>query len=335
MSVATLPDEMLACIFEQCVNGDTGEPGGEGLGFSPRILALVSRKWYRVVLGTASLWRTILVTDATSAYWEIKRNTRLSSRTSSKDERTHSAMQVCATGAELESALQRTRGTTLEITITFGNSRFSYGPTSAPLYSQLYEMLFNDRVAPRITHLVLEQGYTFAMTAPLFNYIATNVHRLSSLVHLASVRSYSRHQTQDGKSMFQLVLENSKTLKYMFIIDGNIEDCLQAHVWQNASHSSTIRNLQQLRLGPRCFPDEIFSDNVPVPKLIMEDTARVEQAEEKKMWEISTSPWPTRSTPRMNFMRLTRMHLILDDISLLSRLTFPVLEYLRLMERPP
>jgi hypothetical protein len=332
MSVATLPDEMLACIFGECVNGDIGEPGGEGLGFSPRILALVNRKWYRVALGTASLWRTILVTDAISDYWEIKRNARLSSRTSSKHARTHSAMQVCTTEAELEGALRRTRGTTLEITITFGNNRLSYSSTSAPLYSELYRMLFNDRIAPRIAHLVLERGYMATMTAPLFNYIATNVHRLSNLVHLATVRSYSLHRTQDGKSMLQLVLENSKTLKYLSIIDGNIEDCLRPHVWQNAGHSSTILNLQQLRLGPRCFPDAIFSDNVPVSELIMEDTARVEQAGEKKMWEISPSPWPTRSTPRMNFMCLTRMHLISEDISLLSRLTFPVLDYLRLTQ---
>jgi hypothetical protein len=120
-SFATLPDELLAEVFRHCVEGDTGKKGGEELGFSPRNLALISRRWYRVALATGSLWHTILVTDTASFYWKLKQN---------------SALPVEARIDRVFTLLNRSVVSALEglhMTSTL-RKRFKEGPESAALF---------------------------------------------------------------------------------------------------------------------------------------------------------------------------------------------------------
>jgi hypothetical protein len=328
MSIASLPDEILAYIFEYCVEGDTGHPGGEGLGFSPRTLALVNRNWYRVASATASLWRAILVADIPNIYWTIQRNWRLPPTEITKFIPTHSAMQVCTTQGALERALHRTQGTSLDITLGL-NYYFNQGQHL--LFHRVYSTLFSDYIRPRITRLTIDRCDIPDTFISLFDSMPVCLH-LPNLVSLTIEYPGSRRLMPGGESMLRLILENAGNLKDISLIGGLVPECLKAEVWQNASYSSTIRNLRRLTLGNPISLLSMFNDIMPIPELVIRMAARIECLGEANVWDAHSFPWPGRYTRELTFTSVTSMHLVLDDLSPLSRIDFPVLESLRLSQ---
>jgi F-box-like len=158
-SFQKLPAEMLGYIFEECIEEDNIKSRGGDLGVSPWLLAQVCRFWYQTAKGTPSLWRKLLITDRSKTYWSLKRN---QSQYPSKNTHTrlHSSMQVCVNGPEVASALKRSGAASLELTLAFGGIlNASKSQLDSAFYQELYDMVFNEHVASRISHLVIDSEY--------------------------------------------------------------------------------------------------------------------------------------------------------------------------------
>jgi hypothetical protein len=332
---AKVPAEILGYIFEECVEGDLGGMGGEGLGTSPWLLALVCRFWCQTAMGTPSLWRKILVTDYPQVYWTIKRNDGLhkSIRSTSASVRSHSAMQVCLNRTELARTLERTGIAPLEITLAICGKPNSNATQHNRFYKELYLAIFNEHVAGRISRLVAENNpwplYTLDVGTISDLYLT-----LSKLISLEihSLKAFSI-MLGDDESMFRLILTNAKDLRTLRVGTGGTPDLLSYHSWRGSSYTGAIANLKELRVSENLHLDAILSGPVDLEVLIIDAAARVEiAAEVGRTWEETTYPWPNVQTPEIAFLRLARVHLILDDFSLLDRLKFPVLEELRLTQ---
>jgi F-box-like len=308
MPITTLPDEILSCIFEECVEGDTGGPGGEGLGSSPRTLALVNRNWYQVASSTASLWRRILVTYLPENYWTIQRNWKLPATEKTKSVSTHSAMQVCITQQALKKALQRGKGMSLDVTI--GLAIYNDDLENRPFVSGVYKTLFSKRIGPRITRLTVDPCPGDVICEP-FSYgrRPTAVH-LSNLVSLTYVSPMRSGTTKE--SMFSLIWENAGNLKEISLIGGEVPSCFSPFSGDDAKYRSTIQNLRRLILGPGHYLDRLFENIMPIPELVIQEAAQVECFGEGEAdpWSLYTRSWPTRHTNEFTFTRVTSIHLI-------------------------
>jgi hypothetical protein len=325
MTIATLPNEMLSCIFEECVEGDTGGPGGEGLGSSPRTLALVCRKWYRITSATASLWGTILVTDIPDNYWTIQRNWRLPATEKTKSVSTHSAMQVCTTEQALKRALQRSKGASLDITI--GLKITNFDQDRLPFVSRIYKTLFSKRIGLCITRLTLDpRPASIIWEVFSCGRRPTAVH-LPNLVSVTNVSS--KYIDTCADSVLSLVLDNAGNLKDISLIGTELSTSLVPS-WEGAEYS--FQNLRRLSVEYGQMLDQMFQNIMPIPELVIQQAAQIECFGEADVCSIQTYPWPIRSTDQFTFTRVTSIHLILDDLSLLSKIDFPVLESLRLSQ---
>jgi len=271
----------------------------------------------------------MLVTDNPDDYWQIHRNARLGVSHSQGDVYTHSAMQVCVTGKQLEYVLRRTKNASLDVTINV----LVYIPRiSSPLLTRFKGMLFNDNVAPRIARLALDSAAYVGAVPPHSEDLSTSLRRPQNLVSLSIIRFTSVSGRVDAGARLGRLLMSAKGLRSLFVVDAVAPLCLQAHVWPNSEYGGVIRNLQQLRIGHGGILGDMFTGVMPIPEVIIEEAVRAEWADEMGTWTVSTSPWPYRSCRVINFTRVTHMHLILDDLSLLSQLAFPVLEYLRIAQ---
>ena len=339
---AKLPPEMLGYIFEQCVEGDQGEKGGEGLGISPWILASVCKLWYGVAMGMGSLWRKILVTDSLSYYWALERNSKLGPRHAVErthtTEHTHSAMQVCVNKGQIEKAFRRAGVALLDITLGFkGGPQMN---ANRGFYEQLYSIVFNPSLGPRISHLTVECSAHCASYSTLhsvFTYISSYWFR-SVLPNLVSLQIHSITPLSmlgpNAEPSLSLILEGAKRLRDIGLPrlydPYRIPDGLQYNTWKPSNYQSTIFNLRELRVYQAHQLDQMLFGPVGIESLIIVSAALIEETPADRICELRTDPWPTIETPEITFERLTRLHLILGDISLLSRLTLPLLEELRL-----
>jgi F-box-like len=329
-----IPAEILSYIFEECVEGDLEGEGGQGLGTSPWLLALVCRFWCRTALGTPWLWRKILVTDYSQFYWMLKRNRPLPVAQRSVRVRSHSALQVCLNRAEVVRALQRSGAAPLEITLGISGRVDALNTLpSRTFYEGMYTAVFNDHTAGRISRLVAEGNSWAFYASGLGPFPSLNL-TLSTLVSLEihSLTVFSATLEND-EPMLKTILTSAKKLRSLRVGTEVTPDLLRHHNWQASTYAAAITNLTELRVSQNGHLDSILSGPVDLQVLTIDAASRIETvAEEGHAWEEITYPWPYLHTPEITFLCLARIHLILDDFSLLDRLKFPVLEELRLTQ---
>lgn len=329
-----MPPEMLGYIFEQAVEGDQGQPGGEGLGVNPWILASVCKTWSRVAMSMGSLWRNILVTDTPSFYWMVERNSHMT--TVPGLERTHSAIQVCTNQGQLGRALHRSGVAPLDITIGFrGDPQMM---AKRLIYTKFYQILFRPLITPRIQRLVVDCSEScIRYSGDIFSQIQglhTSLPNLVSLQVSSTVPLSMREQS--GKRFLNAILENAPNLRDLGLPHSHgyeaciLPEALRYDGWRISTYNSTILNLQKLRVHHVDHLDSMLLGAISIKGLVIRAAELIENSLTDQIWEIPSSPWPTSSTPEITFQRLSRLHLILDDLSLLSRLQLPVLEELRL-----
>lgn len=337
---------MLGYIFEECVEGDQGEPGGMGLGFSPWRLAKVCRFWYQTAKGTPSLWRKILITDWSFCYWSIKRNILvpgLSVQNSSPElVRSHSALQVCLDRTDIANALQRSGSASLEVTIAFsGRSDASEDEPETAFFQGVYDMVFNDSVLPRISKLVFDSDSdnTEPWESELWGgqEIGGVSVLSSSLPNLVSLQIYSYKplfvKKINGITIVQTILQSATKLRDFGLENSRIPRCLRHDVWRSSNYNNTVSTLRELRIRHTDILDRMLGGSIGIEALIIHGAAKFEEDEdEERVWDTETTQWPTSRTPEITFERLTKLHLISDDYSLLDRLKFPLLEELRLTQ---
>jgi F-box-like len=340
-SFQKLPAEMLGYIFEECIEEDERKSGAVGLGVSPWLLAQVCRFWYQTAKGTPSLWRKILVTDSHECYWSLKRNEGRVPRHQAAQQgnpRSHSATQVCVNGVELKNALKRSGAASLEITLAFGGQWASKNQPGSAFYEELYNMIFDDSLSPRITHLVFEVmselggewEWWSGEQLRSFSLLNSTFPNLISL----QINSYAPLSTKmrNGTPMLKSILEGARKLQVLQVSKGPIPDELKYSVWSSSSYRSIIPNLRELRVGNGTILDQMLSGPLRIETLVIDTAVKAAATKEESVWGSRVTEWPTLGTASITFDRLTRLHLILDDFSHLDLLDLPLIEELRLMQ---
>ncbi|KIM27216.1 hypothetical protein M408DRAFT_24692 [Serendipita vermifera MAFF 305830] len=330
MPIISLPLEVLSMVFVHYVKDDLS------LGNSPCLLMLVCRQWYRIALLTPSLWNTILITKKHSDYWVLERSFKMGSDR-------NCAMQICTTMDRLITMVSRSGTTPLNTIITHYHN--------VGRASKLYSLLFGPEVAPRIVHLTLDYRDSWDASISASWYVKLDALRLTNLVSLHVFATFwmEKRRDRDGKSFLQVILEGTKNLREIFIGFHYIPDtiiwplsvisedrwmpsCLAEESWEHASYGPTMRRLQRLQVLFGVMAEFMYGTDVPVSEFTIQPATFIEQAEDARMWDFFTAPWPELLTPIMTFSRIKTLHLILDDISLLTKLVLPVLEDLRLTQ---
>lgn len=333
---AKLPAEMLGHIFEHCIKREQNSANGVDWGVSPWVFTRVCRFWRQTALGTPSLWRRILVTDNLKCYWSsIQRNTPDSVVERTGPVRLHSAIQVCVDADELRDSLRRGGAASLEITLIFcGHSGpFNHRPESA-FYTRLYQALFNETISPRISHLILDSGTAWET---LNSIRIEGIEELEiSLSNLKYLRIYSlmpfTMRVRNEQPILKATLEGAKKLEGIYLGTNSVPEWLDYGSWKISSYGATISSLKELRVRDTHLLNTVLGGSVDLETLVIDGAARVEESIHERYADSEISSWPTSETPDITFRRLTRLHLILDDFSLLTPLKLPVLEELRLTQ---
>lgn len=334
-SLYKLPAEILGYIFERCIEADPRTSKVGHLGTSPWILARVCRAWYRIALGTPTLWCKILVTDCTKCYWDMQTAGFIPSHERTGSVRSHSSIQICVNTIEIRKALQRSGAAPLEITLAFlWRSEDSISEPGAHFYHRLYREIFNDSVNPRISRLILDNQEVWDIFSSVALSSITGID--GSLPNLTSLQINSlvpfSMTTQDGTPMLKAALESARKLREIRLGLNAVPEWLQYSTWRLTGYSSSISSLKELRVRKTHTLDSILGGPVNIESLVIDGTAAIEEVPEERYAHAGTVPWPTMSTPEITFHRLIRLHLVLDDFSLLAALRFPVLEALRLTQ---
>ena len=321
---AKFPAEILGYIFEQCIEGDQGQPGGEGLGVSPWILALVCHFWYQTAMRSPRLWGKIMVTERPEGYWSLERSKNVPDDPGTRQNaRFHSAIQICVGAMELAKALQRTGASPLDITLGFRSDKGSPRP-DRDFYEELYQMIFNKDVASRISRLVLD-----AQTAPLEGPAMDISVSLPNLTGL-EVKSNDLNSLpfRGSKSFLRAILEGSTELRDIRL-GGALPLELHYDTWSVSDYEVVISRIKRLRVYSRVGLNTMLRDSISIESLVIDQVVETEERMEGPAWN---SLWPIPQTPEINFQRLTDLHLVVHHLLLLSRLKFPSLKTLRVTQ---
>lgn len=250
-------------------------------------------------------------------------------------------MQICTTVTRLVTVLQRTGTAPLNVTLAYIHYDL--------LTNQLYSRLFSQKIRPRIARLTLDYSGSWNSYSPLSVFMTKNPLELRNLVSFHVFEHSIFAQPRDDKSIFQVILEGSYKLKelcvgvnFLSTVDPStwqgtlnsavFPDCIVQAAWRHTSYSLTIRNLDHLQVALGEVVHIIYGKHVPVLDFVTQSVSQIERADSTEMWNINTVPWPTSASPITTFTRIKYLHLILDDISLLTKLDLPVLEELSLTQ---
>ena len=331
---AKLPAEILAHIFIQGVEGDLEKESGEVIGTSPWVFAQVCRFWCQTCMSTPSLWRKLLVTDYSQFYWSLQRNKHIPMlQRNTTRTRSHSSLQVCVNPTEVAQAVQKSGVAPLDITLGIsGRTDTSEVLPNEQFYTRLYASIFNDQVAPRISRLVFESNprWTLRWTIQKMSGLYIRVSNLASLeIHSLTAFSF---MVEGDVPMLRAIIENATRLNSLRVGTDATPDFLRHTNRQDSRHAAVIDRLKELRVSDTSHLDSILHVSNELESLVIDSTARIEALAEDGGWEGVTFPWPTLQTRSIIFLSLVRLHLIVDDFSLLDRFQFPALEELRLTE---